>query len=94
MVGFALETKDLEAYASKKLTAKNLDLVVANSAVEPGSGFGGGLCSSSGFGFGSSALSDSTFALGGGLLSLLHRLRPINVTGVSDPSQVQATMRS
>lgn len=40
LVGFALETSDLETYARKKLVSKNLDMVVANSAVEPGSGFG------------------------------------------------------
>jgi phosphopantothenoylcysteine decarboxylase/phosphopantothenate--cysteine ligase len=39
-VGFALETDDLEANAAKKLAAKSLDLVVANSAREAGAGFG------------------------------------------------------
>ncbi len=39
LVGFALETQDIEAYAAKKLKAKNLDVIVANSAVEEGSGF-------------------------------------------------------
>jgi phosphopantothenoylcysteine decarboxylase / phosphopantothenate---cysteine ligase len=40
LVGFALETTNLIEYAKQKLTAKNLDLVVANSASEAGSGFG------------------------------------------------------
>jgi phosphopantothenoylcysteine decarboxylase/phosphopantothenate--cysteine ligase len=39
-VGFALETDDLEENAKKKLAAKGLDLIVANSAREPGAGFG------------------------------------------------------
>jgi phosphopantothenoylcysteine decarboxylase/phosphopantothenate--cysteine ligase len=39
-VGFALETDDLIENASKKLEAKGLDLIVANSAREPGAGFG------------------------------------------------------
>ncbi len=38
IVGFALETGDVEAHAREKLIAKSLDLIVANSAVEPGSG--------------------------------------------------------
>ena len=38
-VGFALETTDLLEHAARKLTAKSLDLIVANSAVEEGSGF-------------------------------------------------------
>jgi phosphopantothenoylcysteine decarboxylase/phosphopantothenate--cysteine ligase len=41
LVGFALETENLEAYAQEKLLKKNLDLIVANSASEPGSGFSG-----------------------------------------------------
>lgn len=32
LVGFALETEDLEAYAKAKLDQKNLDIVIANSA--------------------------------------------------------------
>lgn len=40
VVGFALETTDLEANARKKLAAKGLDLVVLNDATEPGAGFG------------------------------------------------------
>ena len=38
-VGFALETDDLLARAAKKLAAKGFDLIVANRAGEPGSGF-------------------------------------------------------
>jgi phosphopantothenoylcysteine decarboxylase/phosphopantothenate--cysteine ligase len=38
IVGFALETYDLVASAREKLKSKQLDLVVANSATEPGSG--------------------------------------------------------
>lgn len=40
VVGFALETDDLEANAQKKLSAKGLDIIVANSAREAGAGFG------------------------------------------------------
>jgi phosphopantothenoylcysteine decarboxylase/phosphopantothenate--cysteine ligase len=40
IVGFALETTDLEANARKKLAAKDLDLIVLNDATEPGAGFG------------------------------------------------------
>jgi phosphopantothenoylcysteine decarboxylase/phosphopantothenate--cysteine ligase len=39
-VGFALETEDLAENAQKKLAAKQLTLVVANSAREAGAGFG------------------------------------------------------
>jgi phosphopantothenoylcysteine decarboxylase/phosphopantothenate--cysteine ligase len=39
VVGFALETEQLEAGAKSKLVAKGLDLVVANR-VEEGAGFG------------------------------------------------------
>lgn len=38
-VGFALETTDLVANASRKLEAKGFDLVVANDATEEGAGF-------------------------------------------------------
>jgi phosphopantothenoylcysteine decarboxylase/phosphopantothenate--cysteine ligase len=38
LVGFAVETDDLEANARRKLRAKRVDLVVANSAAD---GFGG-----------------------------------------------------
>ncbi|MDI1353324.1 MAG: bifunctional phosphopantothenoylcysteine decarboxylase/phosphopantothenate--cysteine ligase CoaBC [bacterium] len=41
LVGFALETQHLEKNALVKLQKKNLDIVVANSATEAGSGFGG-----------------------------------------------------
>jgi phosphopantothenoylcysteine decarboxylase/phosphopantothenate--cysteine ligase len=40
IVGFALETDDLLANARKKLDAKSLDMIVLNSATEPGAGFG------------------------------------------------------
>lgn len=40
LVGFALETNDVEVYAREKLKNKNLDLIVANSANVPGAGFG------------------------------------------------------
>jgi phosphopantothenoylcysteine decarboxylase/phosphopantothenate--cysteine ligase len=42
LVGFALETHDEEAYAKKKLVAKNLDFVVMNSLRDAGAGFGHG----------------------------------------------------
>lgn len=38
VIGFALETHDLVANAREKLVKKNLDLIVANSAAEAGSG--------------------------------------------------------
>jgi phosphopantothenoylcysteine decarboxylase / phosphopantothenate---cysteine ligase len=41
LVGFALETENLLDYAKEKLKSKNLDLIVANSASEAGTGFGG-----------------------------------------------------
>ena len=40
VVGFALETTDVIANARTKLAKKELDLVVANDATEPGAGFG------------------------------------------------------
>lgn len=40
VVGFALETDDLVANAKKKLDSKALDMIVLNSASEPGAGFG------------------------------------------------------
>lgn len=40
VVGFALETDDLVANAKKKLESKALDMIVLNSATEPGAGFG------------------------------------------------------
>lgn len=41
LVGFALETENLIEFAGKKLREKNLDIIVANSASEKGSGFSG-----------------------------------------------------
>ena len=41
IVGFALETEDVVANGAKKLDAKGLDMIVANSAVDEGTGFGG-----------------------------------------------------
>jgi phosphopantothenoylcysteine decarboxylase/phosphopantothenate--cysteine ligase len=40
MVGFAAETNDLIAHAKDKLTAKGLDLIVANDVTTEGAGFG------------------------------------------------------
>ena len=40
-VGFALETQNIIKNAEAKLKQKGLDLIVANSAVDEGSGFGG-----------------------------------------------------
>lgn len=40
MVGFAAETSDLIAHATDKLTAKGLDLIVANDVTTEGAGFG------------------------------------------------------
>ncbi len=40
VVGFALETEKVLEHARAKLTAKDLDLVVANDATEEGAGFG------------------------------------------------------
>ena len=39
LVGFAAETSDLVANATRKLRAKNLDLIVANDVSQPGVGF-------------------------------------------------------
>ena len=39
LVGFSAETEDAVARARKKLTAKNLDLIVTNIVGRPGSGF-------------------------------------------------------
>ncbi len=41
VVGFALETENLLANSSSKLDGKQLDMIIANSAVEKGAGFGG-----------------------------------------------------
>lgn len=40
MVGFAAETRDLEAYARDKLARKGLDMIVANDVGQAGLGFG------------------------------------------------------
>ncbi|MEG7281828.1 bifunctional phosphopantothenoylcysteine decarboxylase/phosphopantothenate--cysteine ligase CoaBC [Bacillus sp. 0909A] len=40
LVGFAAETQDVEHYARKKLSAKNLDMIVANDVKAAGAGFG------------------------------------------------------
>jgi phosphopantothenoylcysteine decarboxylase/phosphopantothenate--cysteine ligase len=40
IVGFALETGDAIAEASRKLRDKQLDIIVANDATEAGAGFG------------------------------------------------------
>jgi len=39
-VGFAAETRDLDANASEKLQKKNLDMIVGNLVGKPGTGFG------------------------------------------------------
>ncbi len=39
VVGFAAETRDVEAYAREKLAAKRLDWIVANQVGAPGAGF-------------------------------------------------------
>ena len=41
LVGFAAETEDLTANATKKLREKNLDMIVANDVTQVGSGFDG-----------------------------------------------------
>jgi phosphopantothenoylcysteine decarboxylase/phosphopantothenate--cysteine ligase len=41
LVGFAAETEQLAVNAERKLREKNLDMIVANSVVEEGSGFDG-----------------------------------------------------
>ena len=40
LLGFCAETSNLPAHAAQKLKEKNCDLMVANSIVSPGSGFG------------------------------------------------------
>jgi phosphopantothenoylcysteine decarboxylase / phosphopantothenate---cysteine ligase len=40
IVGFALETDDVVANARRKLSAKELDIIVVNDATETGAGFG------------------------------------------------------
>ena len=39
VVGFAAESQDLVAHASKKLEAKGLSLIVANDVTDPDAGF-------------------------------------------------------
>lgn len=39
LVGFALETNNVIEYAKEKIIKKNLDFIVANSAIETGAGF-------------------------------------------------------
>ncbi len=40
LVGFAAETRELRTYAEKKLSEKNLDMIVGNLVSRPGAGFG------------------------------------------------------
>ena len=40
LVGFALETNNIIEYAKEKIINKNLDFIIANSALEKGAGFG------------------------------------------------------
>jgi phosphopantothenoylcysteine decarboxylase/phosphopantothenate--cysteine ligase len=40
LVGFALETQDIEANGRKKLEGKQLDFIVLNTLEEEGAGFG------------------------------------------------------
>jgi phosphopantothenoylcysteine decarboxylase/phosphopantothenate--cysteine ligase len=40
LIGFALETNNELAYAAKKLTEKNADMIVMNSLKDKGAGFG------------------------------------------------------
>jgi len=40
LIGFAAETQDLIAHATRKLSAKGLDLIVANDVTREGAGFG------------------------------------------------------
>jgi phosphopantothenoylcysteine decarboxylase / phosphopantothenate---cysteine ligase len=40
LIGFAAETQDLVAHATQKLSAKGLDLIVANDVTREGAGFG------------------------------------------------------
>lgn len=38
-MGFALETENVIEYATKKIKAKNLDFIIANSLQDAGAGF-------------------------------------------------------
>jgi phosphopantothenoylcysteine decarboxylase / phosphopantothenate---cysteine ligase len=40
LIGFAAETENVEEYATKKLNAKNADMIVANNVKSEGAGFG------------------------------------------------------
>ncbi|MEH7382469.1 bifunctional phosphopantothenoylcysteine decarboxylase/phosphopantothenate--cysteine ligase CoaBC [Bacillus sp. JJ1533] len=40
LVGFAAETEHIEEYAKRKLSSKNLDMIVANNVTTQGAGFG------------------------------------------------------
>jgi phosphopantothenoylcysteine decarboxylase/phosphopantothenate--cysteine ligase len=40
LIGFALETDNVIEYAKEKIKKKNLDFIIANSAIETGAGFG------------------------------------------------------
>ncbi len=40
LIGFALETDNIIEYATQKIKNKNLDFIIANSAIEAGAGFG------------------------------------------------------
>ncbi|MCC3357525.1 bifunctional phosphopantothenoylcysteine decarboxylase/phosphopantothenate--cysteine ligase CoaBC [Bacillus sp. REN16] len=40
LVGFAAETDNIDEYAKRKLTSKNLDMIVANNVTTQGAGFG------------------------------------------------------
>ncbi|MCB0719614.1 MAG: phosphopantothenoylcysteine decarboxylase, partial [Bacteroidetes bacterium] len=42
LVGFAMETQNAEANAARKLSDKNLDLIVLNNLRDSGAGFGTG----------------------------------------------------
>jgi phosphopantothenoylcysteine decarboxylase / phosphopantothenate---cysteine ligase len=41
LIGFAAETRNLDANAEKKLREKNLDMIIANDVTKEGSGFDG-----------------------------------------------------
>ena len=40
LIGFAAETENIEEYAKRKLSSKNLDMIVANNVTTQGAGFG------------------------------------------------------
>ncbi|WHH59902.1 bifunctional phosphopantothenoylcysteine decarboxylase/phosphopantothenate--cysteine ligase CoaBC [Petroclostridium sp. X23] len=39
LIGFSMETQNLEGYAKEKLTKKNLDMIIANDLSQQGAGF-------------------------------------------------------